>query len=116
MTALYDEALAVTGINVAQFSLMRNIASKAPVSLTELGRMTELDRSTVGRNVRVLERMGFVVMSSGADHREQTLDLTEQGRQVLVEARPLWKDAQYKIEARLGADGPARLPVLLQSL
>ena len=59
-TALYDEALEPAGIGVAQFSLMRRIERAGTVSLTELGRRAELDRSTVGRNVRVLARMGLV--------------------------------------------------------
>jgi DNA-binding MarR family transcriptional regulator len=56
--AVYDNALAPLGINIAQYSLLRLVEHCQPVSFTELGRIAELDRSTVGRNVRVLERMG----------------------------------------------------------
>ena len=44
MTARYDAALAPIGINLAQFSLLRNINRAGLVSLTELGRKVELDR------------------------------------------------------------------------
>ncbi|WP_159715866.1 MarR family winged helix-turn-helix transcriptional regulator, partial [Geminicoccus flavidas] len=70
LTTLYDAALQPVGINVAQFSLLRNVKRAQPVSLTELGRRMELDRSTVGRNVRLLQRMGLVRMASGSDQRE----------------------------------------------
>eukprot|EP01035_Chromulina_nebulosa_P049431 gene49431-67135_t len=55
LSALYDEALEPFGINIGQFSQLRNIRRSQPVSLTALGGVMELDRSTVGRNTRVLE-------------------------------------------------------------
>eukprot|EP01035_Chromulina_nebulosa_P031017 gene31017-41299_t len=83
MTALYDEALAPAGVNLAQFSLLRNVRRHGPVSLTRLGEITELDRSTLGRNVKVLERMGLVAASDDADHRKAAVALTEAGRATL---------------------------------
>src|SRR3546814_9299626 len=58
--SIYDEALAPLGVNIAQYSLMRTIARRQPVSFTELGHFAQLDRSTVSRNVRVLDRLGLV--------------------------------------------------------
>src|SRR4051794_24743998 len=57
MTTVYDDALAPVGINLAQYSLLKKIRRTAPVSLTDLGAAMDLDRSTIGRNVKVLERM-----------------------------------------------------------
>ena len=54
VTAIYDAALAPVGVNAAQYRLLRSIERAAPLSLTELGRLTELDRSTIGRNVKLL--------------------------------------------------------------
>jgi DNA-binding MarR family transcriptional regulator len=115
VTSLYDAALEPTGVNLAQFSLLRTIERAAPVSLTELGRMTELDRSTVGRNVRLLQRMGLVRVAPGADQREATVALDEPGLEILRRAAPLWDEAQRKIEASLGP-AAAQMRRLLQSL
>ncbi len=115
-TALYDDALAPAGIGVAQFSLMRRIESKGTVSLTELARLAELDRSTVGRNVRVLERMGLVTEPTADDQRETAVALTEAGRETMRRARPLWEDAQRRIEAAIGAERAETLRLLAQSL
>ena len=79
-TALYDSALAPVGINVAQFALLRRIERAQPVSLTELGRLADLDRSTVGRNVKVLERLGLVRLASAEDQREAPVTLTRRRR------------------------------------
>ena len=115
-TALYDEALAPAGIGLAQFSLMRRVERAGAVSLTELARLAELDRSTVGRNVKVLERMGLVTEVIAADQRETAVALTEAGRETLRRARPLWQDAQRRVEAAIGAERAETLRVLAQSL
>lgn len=102
--ARYDAALAPVGINIAQFSLLRTIARRQPISLTELGRKLELDRSTMGRNVRVIEKMGLVELGRGDDQREATVALSERGHEVLRAAEPLWARCQDEVGQRLGAD------------
>ena len=115
-TAIYDAALAPAGIGLAQYSLMRRIQSAGSPSLTELARVAELDRSTVGRNVKVLERMGLVAEAKADDQRETAVALTEAGREKLRKARPLWDEAQRRIEAALGARGVEALSALALSL
>jgi len=112
LSARYDDALAPTGINIAQFSLLRNVQRRRPVSLTELGRHMELDRSTLGRNVRVLERMGLLKFGRGDDHREALVLLTKGGTELLQTAVPLWQSCQDEIAARLGAEKLAVLTEL----
>ncbi|MXN53835.1 MarR family transcriptional regulator [Shinella sp. AETb1-6] len=116
VSSYYDEALAPLGVNIAQFSLLRNINRMAPVSLTDLAARVELDRSTVGRNAKVLERMGLVEIRPGKDQREATLLVSEPGKAILLEGAPLWDRAQADIETRLGADGAGRLRDLLAAL
>jgi DNA-binding MarR family transcriptional regulator len=116
LTARYDAALEAVGINLAQFSLLRNIARHQPVSLTGLAEIVELDRSTLGRNVRVLKRMGLAAILPGDDLREATLSLTEAGRQTLGQAVPIWEGTQDEIHRRLGVAGTVQLEALLGSL
>lgn len=116
VTSVYDDALQPIGLNLAQFSLLRHIARDEPISMTELGRKIELERSTVSRNVKVLEGMGLAATGSGKDQREAIVELTESGHRILVDAAPLWQAAQDKIEGRLGADATAQLEDLLLAL
>jgi DNA-binding MarR family transcriptional regulator len=115
-TAIYDDALLPAGITVAQFRLLRILERRGPLSLTELGRLTELDRSTIGRNARVLERMGLVRPAAGVDQREALVELAQDGKSTLAAAIPLWDGAQARIEASLGADAAERLRSLLRAL
>ena len=116
LTATYDEALAPEGITLAQFSLLRNIKRHGPLSLTALGEITELDRSTLGRNVRVLERMGLLTLSPGADQRQAVVALAPDGISTLARALPLWEEAQAAIHVKIGAPGAAQLEALLGAL
>ena len=109
VAALYDAALEQTGVTIAQFALLRHIERRQPVSLSELGRALALDRSTMGRNIRVIEKLGLVVTERGDDQRESVVSLTEHGTAVLGEAEPLWRDCQDEVAKRIGAE---RLRVL----
>ncbi|KKC38117.1 MarR family transcriptional regulator [Devosia epidermidihirudinis] len=112
MTRAYDDALAPSGINVAQFSLLRKIQRNEPASLTRIGEIMDLDRSTVGRNIRVLAKLGLTEIATGEDLRESSVMLTEQGRQTIATALPLWQATQEKIETILGGDMAKALQTL----
>lgn len=116
VSSYYDEALAPLGVNIGQFSLLRNINRLAPVSLTDLATRVELDRSTVGRNAKVLERMGLVKIGNGEDQREAMLSIAPKGHAILKQGAPLWDGVQDDIEARLGPDKTEQLRDLLAAL
>lgn len=115
-SSIYDAALAEVGITVAQFSLLRKIERHGPYSVTGLAREAELDRSTMGRNIKVLQRMGLVTTSTGDDQREATIVLTDAGRTTLTKGAPLWNKAQDQIEEALGEEGVKKLQALLNAL
>ena len=114
-SSVYDKALAPLGINVAQFSLLRKIARAQSISLTELARLADLDRSTMGRNAKVLQRMDLIEQTSGEDHRETHIALTSTGRDLVERGGPLWDQAQKEIEAKLGSEGVEQLLTLLRA-
>jgi len=117
MSASYDQALLPVGINVAQFALLRTVAAKSTASLSEIAKAVELDRSTVGRNVRVLERHKLLKsLRSDDDRRESVVALTEKGRTLLDEAVTVWETSQKAVEARFGEPGIAALRALLTAI
>ncbi|WP_295992265.1 MarR family winged helix-turn-helix transcriptional regulator [Rugamonas sp.] len=116
VTAAYDDALAPMGIGSAQYTLLKMLAGPEPMALTELGAKMRLDRSTVGRNVRVLEKNSLLTLGTGADARETTVALSAAGRAMLKAATPLWDKAQRAFEARIGKDAAHGLRDLLQTL
>jgi DNA-binding MarR family transcriptional regulator len=115
-TALYDALLEPAGVTLAQFSLLRKIKRVGPASLTRLGQLTELDRSTIGRNMKALEKLGLVRLGSAEDQREASARLTAAGERALQMGAPLWDEAQRRVEAALGETGAAQLQTLANGL
>jgi DNA-binding MarR family transcriptional regulator len=116
VTHLYDDALAAVGLGAAQFSLLRHVQRLEQPSISVLAEAMGLDRSTLGRNVRVLEEQGLVQLGAGRDLRAREVRLTEAGLQRVEQALPLWEQAQRELNARLGGDSRAELMKLLEEL
>ncbi len=112
----YDGALDGFGINVAQYSLLCNLRRLDKPSISGLAEAMGLDRSTLGRNLRVLEGEGLVKMSGGSDQRNRLVCLTALGAQRLDEAFPAWEAAQQRLAERLGDEKRAALLALLDEL
>ncbi len=116
ISSLYDEALAPFGINIAQYALLRRIERLQPVSFTQLGHVADLDRSTVSRNVRVLEKSGLVSTGRGKDdQREAVVSLAAPGVATLERALPVWQACQARMEARFGAETLRALEAIARS-
>lgn len=116
LTAFYDEALAPAGLRVTQFSLMRAVVRLERPTISGLAEATGLDRSTLGRNLRVLQRQGLLQLGPGADERTRVVSLSEAGEAMIDAAMPHWRRAQERIEAVLGQESQARLKRLVDEL
>ena len=119
ITALYDSALEPVGVNVAQWGLLRHLdrSGATPISIQDLAERVELERSTVARNVRVLEKHGFVELGdSTEDRRASTIVLSDEGLAALEHGEPLWESAQHRVEEMLGAQAASELRSLLLSI
>ncbi|QXI26294.1 MarR family winged helix-turn-helix transcriptional regulator [Pseudomonas vanderleydeniana] len=117
IVSTYDSALCHLGINVEQYSLLVLIQRSGRVSLTELARLAHLQRSTVSRNVRVLE--GKKVVSTGrggSDSREILVALTEAGILVVAEAAPIWQRCQSEVESQVGSSEMEILKRILKKI
>lgn len=113
LTQIYDEAMAPSGISVTQFSQLHLIKTLDGPSLKVLSEASQQDRSTLGRNVRVLEKMGLVTMKVGADARVRTIHLTRKGNNAFKRALPLWYQVQSELVSRVGIEGRSQLDELL---
>ncbi|MCY1208021.1 homoprotocatechuate degradation operon regulator, HpaR [compost metagenome] len=116
VTRLYDDALAGVGVNVAQYSLLKNLARLNQPSITSLAEALGLDRSTLGRNLKVLENRGLVHLEGGEDQRNRLVSLTPAGRACLDEALQAWEQVQVRLGQRMGLEKRAALMALLDDL
>jgi len=115
LTSLYDEALAPHGLKVTQFSLLHAVKRRTAANLSELAEATGLDRSTLGRNLRLLEGAGLVLVSPGDDQRDRIVRLGERGMETLRAATRAWLQLQERLSGALGEDA-ARLVDVTRSV
>jgi DNA-binding MarR family transcriptional regulator len=111
-TQIYDEALEPSGLKITMFRLLRRISEAGQPTISELARIVDLDRSTLGRNLKVLERSGHLQLAGGQDERSKIVSLTARGRNKLEKALPLWAKAQQSMQARLGDEKAAVYGIL----
>lgn len=113
MTQFYDDALKPTGLKLSQYSVLANLAQVEDPSITDLADRLMMDRTTLTRNLRPLEKAGWVRIGRGGDARARAVALTAQGRRLLEAARPVWRAAEIAVRDRLGPDGGRALRLLL---
>jgi DNA-binding MarR family transcriptional regulator len=101
LTQLYDRSLRSAGLEAPQFALMMTLDKQGPCSQAELGRRYALDKTTVSRNLRLLERNGWIQSSPGRDRRERQFTLAAAGRRCIAAATPRWRHAQEQLRAQL---------------
>lgn len=102
LSQLYDQALKPTGLKVTQFTLMMAVAGNDSITIGKLARPLGMDRTTLSRNARLLEKKGLLKIGEGGDRREQILNLTEKGAGLLLEAIPLWERVQKRLAGEMG--------------
>ena len=85
-------------------------------TLSELAEASQLERSTLGRNLKVLEKMGLINTKVGADARSKTIHLSRKGKNTFKRAAPLWYAAQTELLNRLGIERREKLDDMLTAL
>lgn len=105
LTALYDEALARSGLTVTQYSALVTLARAGDaMTIAQLGQALGMDRTTTSRMVNPLERDGLVtrINAEAADARARPLAITGAGRRRLHAAVNGWEQAQQAVAQALG--------------
>ena len=109
---LYDVALAPSGLKSTQYAILSELSRRetAPPTLQDLALSMVMDRSTLGHNLRPLERDGLVALEEGvADRRTRHIVLTKRGRTRLEGARVHWQKAQDRVHEIIGRPQADRL-------
>jgi hypothetical protein len=70
ITQLYDRWLDGTGLEAPQFALMMALNGHGDASQAAIGRRYGLDKTTISRNLKWLERRGLILATGAEDGRE----------------------------------------------
>jgi len=117
LSQLYDTVLAPCGLSAAQRSILVHVERAGSPTMTELAYAMVLDRSALARNIKPLERDGYLAQRPDEDDgRSRRVDLTAAGRAKLAESNRLWRKAQSRFEAVYGEERAAALRAALAEI
>jgi DNA-binding MarR family transcriptional regulator len=109
VTQFYDQALRPTGLRTTQFTVLTAVRLRGPVTVSQLAHGLVMDRTTLTRDLGLLEDEGLIRIESGDDRRERRVSLTPKGEKALARALPLWQGVQERVRKNVGAERFHRL-------
>ena len=95
----FDEALKPVGLTNGQYSLLMSLNRPEPPSIGQVAHVLAMDRTTLTANLKPLERRGLLKIIRGTeDKRSRKLTLTDEGRDLLAKAVPIWRKTHDKVD------------------
>ena len=104
VTQFYDAEMRRHGIRPTQGSILAALQSKNSWTMAELSDSLGMDRTTLVRNLRPLERDGLVEAAGGGRGKLVELAITAKGRKQIEKLTPAWKSAQSAAVKTLGKE------------
>jgi DNA-binding MarR family transcriptional regulator len=101
LTRRADHQLRSVGITAAQFNILGTLSTNSAASITEMANFLAVDRTTLSRNLAVLERRKLLTTGPGDLARMRRITLTPDGRKAFEAALPIWKGAQQELRSLL---------------
>ena len=99
----YDDLfLAGCGLRATQITQLVVPYLAGPQTINEIADRLGLDRTTLTRNLKLLEEAGLLKIQPGDDQRTRMVTITQQGKNVLRKALPVWEKAQAHVEQGMG--------------
>ncbi|MFZ3177301.1 MAG: MarR family winged helix-turn-helix transcriptional regulator [Methylovirgula sp.] len=110
VTTVYDRHLRPHGLRITQFTILATLALRGATPITALAKSLGMDRTTLTRNLSLLEVNGWAQTRNDEDDaRTHLVSVTAKGRAIAHNALPAWRRAQEAVAAAFGAVGVATL-------
>jgi len=90
------------GITETQMTVLFVLSALGEVEQGKIGQVLVLERSSVSRSVRLLEKEKLVVRT---DKYRPEIELTKKGKEMVKSLIPLWEKSMDELTQKLGDDG-----------
>src|SRR5262249_46221271 len=104
VTRSFDAEIRRLGVGPTQTPILGALQARDGWSTAELSEWLGMERTTLVRNLRPMQRDGLVRAKGGGRGGHVELTITEKGRASLAETIPAWRAAQDKVVAILGRE------------
>lgn len=110
ITQVYDRHMRAHGLRATQFTILTTLLLMGGASIGVLAKFLGMDRTTLTRNLALLEDKGWVrTRTDDADARSHIVATTRAGEKLVREALPDWRKAQENVTETIGPAGVAGL-------
>jgi DNA-binding MarR family transcriptional regulator len=108
---VYEQALQTVGISLPQMEILTElVGAPGPVRPAALASRMMLERSTVSRNLAIMQKRGWItVVESSPTGRVMSVTIGEAGLAAYISASKAWHSAQSAIASMLGPDAASLL-------
>ena len=103
LDGIYQERMRPFGLIGSMLSIMFIIGKNPGINQKDIAEKLVLTPSTMSRDVKKLQKKGWVSIEKGSDSRASELYITDEGYELLEEVSPVWEDIQQKVTELLGA-------------
>ena len=104
VTQYFDAEMRRQGIRVTQGTLLSVLHSTGRSTMAEMSEILGMERTTLLRNLRPLQRDGLIAIEGGGHGGPVDISLTETGRQQIEKLAPAWESAQRAAVQVLGEE------------
>lgn len=104
VTQFFDAELRRHGIRPTQTPILAALRAKPSWSMVELSDWLGMERTTLVRNLRPLERDGLVEIAGAGRGGHVSVSISTKGRKDLEKATPAWRAAQHAVIKTLGRE------------
>ncbi|PYJ43750.1 MAG: MarR family transcriptional regulator [Verrucomicrobia bacterium] len=112
VTQHYERHFRGSGLRATQFTILATLTQTGPLSISELSAKLGLERTTLSRNLRLIENKGWVSALAHDDHRVRKMALTAKGRKKAANALTVWRRADASAETVLRRFGLQSRPMV----
>ena len=102
ISRMYEEKLAAVDLSSTQMTVLMILGKGGPRALSDLADALAMDRTSLYRALRPLEKRALVRVRPGSDNRAKEALLTKEGERHFEKALPHWKRAQEAFVAAFG--------------
>lgn len=115
VTRRADRKLRPFGVTAAQFTVLTALRDHPGRSVTEMAGSIAMDRTTLSRNLDLLERKGLVSTRHAEHGNGRLCALTKAGAALVEDMVPVWRESQRELKELLASpDFPEVLSALQQ--
>jgi DNA-binding MarR family transcriptional regulator len=105
ITGLYERALKPLDVKISQASILVLLSVRGESSPADIGRILQMEKSTVSRNVSRMRKKNWLEVTSREDGQPQAINVTPKGRELIHAFHAQWTKAQKAASELLGQEG-----------